>query len=105
MSRLWLRSNQQSPEGYPSRQREENGTDQIPRAIPTRSCNNINECTTFLSTVHETFETLGKASFTVGEFMLLLEMAYFQQSNSKVHKKIYTSMEESLDEAGDNTLQ
>ena len=33
--------------------------------------------------------------------MFLLEMTYFQQSDNKVHKKIWTNMEEILDEADD----
>jgi hypothetical protein len=36
--------------------------------------------------------------------MFLLEMTYFQQSNHKDHKKIFTSMEEFLDEANEDDL-
>ena len=55
----------------------------------------------YISTVHDTVETLGSVTFTVSEVMFLLEMTYFQQSDIKVHKKIYTIMEELFDGVDD----
>ncbi len=50
-----------------------------------------------ISSVHDTVETLGSVTFTVSQVMFLLEMTYSQQSDIKVHKKIYTIMEELID--------
>ena len=36
--------------------------------------------------------------------MFLMEMTNFQQSDDKVHKKIWASMEEMLDAAGDDDI-
>ena len=65
------------------------------------SVNTTNEYTVYLSTVHDAVETPGSATFTVSEVMFLLEMTYFQLWNSKVHMKIYTRVEEMLDDTGD----
>ncbi len=54
-----------------------------------------------ISSVHDTVETLGSVTFTVSEVMFLLEMTYSQQSDIKVHKKIYTIMEELIDGVDD----
>jgi hypothetical protein len=45
---------------------------------------------------------LGQATFNVKEVMFLMKMTNFQRSDNKVHKKIWSSMEETLDEPDDN---
>ena len=47
--------------------------------------------------VHEVTETLGKVTFNVKEVMFLMEMTNFQQSDNKVNKEIWVSMEEMFD--------
>ncbi len=68
------------------------------------SVNTDKEYTSYLSNVHEVTETLVQVTFNVKEVMFLMEMTNFQQSDHKVHKKIWTSMEEMLDEADDNDI-
>jgi hypothetical protein len=68
------------------------------------SVNTDKEYTSYLSNVHEVTETLGQVTFNVKEVMFLMEMTNFQQSDHKVHKKIWASMEEMLDEDDDNDI-
>jgi hypothetical protein len=68
------------------------------------SVNTDKEYTSYLSNVHEVTETLGQVNFNVKEEMFLMEMTNFQQSDHKVYKKIWSSMEEMLDEADDNDI-
>jgi hypothetical protein len=70
----------------------------------TMSVNTDKEYTSYLSNVHEVTETLGQVTFNVKEVMFLMEMTNFQQSDHKLHKKIWASMEEILDEADDNDI-
>jgi hypothetical protein len=61
------------------------------------SVNTDNEYTSFMFKVNEVEKTLGQATFSVQEVMFLMEMTNFQQSDDKVHKKIWASTEEILD--------
>ena len=59
------------------------------------SVNTSNEYTSFMYKVNEVEKTLGQAAtFSVQEVMFLMEMTNFQQSDDKVHKKIWSSTEE-----------
>ncbi len=55
------------------------------------SVNTVNEYTSYLSNVHEVTETLVQVTFNVKEVMFLMEMTNFQQSDNKVHKKMWSS--------------
>jgi hypothetical protein len=68
------------------------------------SVNTDKEYTSFLSNVHEVTERLGQVTFNVKEVMFLMEMTNFQQSDHKVHKKIWASVEEMLDEVDENDI-
>jgi hypothetical protein len=68
------------------------------------SVNTANEYTSFMYEVNEVEKTLGQTTFSVQEVMFLMEMTNFQQSDDKVHKKIWASMEEMLDAAGDDDI-
>jgi hypothetical protein len=68
------------------------------------SVNNDKEYTSYLSNVHEVTETLVQVTFNVKKVMFLMELTNFQQSDYKVHKKIWASMEEMLDETDDNDI-
>jgi hypothetical protein len=77
------------------------------RYYTTPSCSYLilfptNEYTSYISNVHDVTETLGQATFNVKEVMFLMKMTNFQRSDNKVHKKIWSSMEETLDEPDDN---
>jgi hypothetical protein len=74
------------------------------QSTQTMSVNTTNEYTSFLSKVNEVEETLDQTTFSVQEVMFLMEMTNFQQSDNKVHKKIWASMEEMLDAAGDDDI-
>ena len=56
-------------------------------------------------TVHDVVETLDSTTFTSNEVMFLLEMTYFQQSDVKVHKKVWVNVEEMFDKVpGDGDI-
>jgi hypothetical protein len=68
------------------------------------SVDTVNEYTSYFSNVHEVTETLRPVTFNVKEVTLLMEMTNYHQSDNKVHKKIWGSMEEMLDESDDNDI-
>jgi hypothetical protein len=70
----------------------------------TISVNTVNQYTSYMSNVHDVTETLGQATFNVKKVMVLMEMTHFQQSDNKVHKKIWTSHEEMLDKTDDDNI-
>jgi hypothetical protein len=68
------------------------------------SVNTTNEYTSFMSKVNEVEKTLGQMTFSVQEVMFLMEMTNFQQSDDKVHKKIWANTEEILDVGRDDDI-